>query len=172
MNIILPTSLIAASLAALFLYVSPQYALLNDDIEKRDEYITSIEKISSITTKYDDAKSWRNRIKQSDRMRLAEILPEEFDNVQFSLEVDRLAVKNGISVGKIDITPQVDTDKQGYSTYAIGFSFTAPYAQNAMQFMADLEQSLTLFDVVDMGVSRVDEVNLSYTFVLNTYAMK
>lgn len=172
MNIIVPTTLIAAALAGLFLYVSPQYNVLTDDIDKRAEFISSIEKIDTISEKYEAAKTWRDRIRQSDKMRIEEILPNTFDNVQFHLDIDRLAVKNGIALGTVDITPQVDTKKLGYATYAISFGFTAPYAQNAKQFMADLEKSLTLFDVVDMGVSVIDNNNLQYSFVLNTYSMK
>ena len=171
MNIIIPTILIALSIGASFLYISPEYTNLNDDIQLRSQYIENIQKIESIKTKYNNSVDWKNKIKNSDKDRLTKILPTSFDNVTFILDVNRLAVKDGVVINKVN-TEKESSDITTYAVYKVSLNFSSPYSSNVLQFFSDLENSLTLFDVTDMKIVADEKGQLTYDFSLNTYAMK
>lgn len=171
-NIVVTTFLIAVSVAGAFLYVIPQYQDLGTDRQSRIEYVDSIEKVNIIQEKFEEAKKWRSTIRNNDLERLDIILPDEFNNVEFLLDLENMAVTNGINVGEVDIAKQSDPDA-GYATYAISFSFDAPYSGGIEAFMQTLENSLTIFDVTELQMDVNDETGLiTYSLSFNTYAQK
>jgi len=170
MNTIIPTVLIALAIAGTFLYVIPEYKDLSGMRSERDNLSASVAKIKEVNEKYTIAKEWQSNIRQEDQKRLSEILPDEFDKVSFLLDLDTFAKKNAIIVGPVDITGPESLNN--YVSYGVALSFDAPYSQNAMKFLAGLESSLTLFDVVDFRITNGEGSMLSYSIIFNTYAMK
>ncbi len=170
MNIIIPTTLIAVSIGAVFIFASPQYDKLKTARTERDSLASSIETIGKMKEKYDKAKVLQSAIRQEDEKRISEILPDTFDNVLFVLDLNNLATKNSIVLGPVDISDGVVTN--GYVTHSVTVSFEAPYSQNAMRFLEDLEKSLTLFDVIDLKITANEKTMLTYSMIFNTYSLK
>lgn len=169
-NIVISTSLIAISILAAFLYIMPEYKELKEYRDNRTEYISSIETISAVQEKFDDAQEWRKVIRQDDLERIDAILPEEFNNVKFLLDLDTMASAHGIEVGAVNIEQPVDD--RLFSTYNISFAFDAPYEGAAETFMSQLENNLVLFDVTSLKMENASEGLLGYALSFNTYAQK
>jgi len=171
MNIIFPSTLIVLSIGAVFMYVSPQFKELSSLRQTRTQYSQSVEKIDLIKKKYEEVKQWQDGIRQNDLKRIGEILPEEFDNVQFLLDLNLLSARNSIVVGAVDIGSSEKKDAK-YVTHTVSFSFDAPYSLSATNFLKGLEKSLTVFDVIDFSITNSDNNRLSYSLVFNTYSLK
>ena len=176
-NIIFSTSLIAATILVSFFYIAPEYSELKDKKDERTEYLVSIDQIESVQKKFAEAREWRSNIKQNDIERINTLLPQQFNNVKFLLDLDNIAVSKGVNVGLV----KVDTDEseKDYSVHNISFSFDAPFGGNADQFLSDLESSLVIFDIVSLKMSVVtldveegkEAIDLiRYSLSFNTYS--
>ncbi len=170
MKFLIPSILIALGIFIGVVYVVPQYEALTVRLADREEFSLSQEKIQETQQKYEEAIQWKDTIKQSDIRRLSEILPADFNNVQLLLDITNLAGTHGITLGPvITDTPIM---KGGYVIHPLAFSFDAEYSSDAKEFMVDLEQSLTMFDVIDMTVvKKADTDVLTYTLTIYTYAL-
>ena len=170
MNSILPTSLIADSIIAVFLYIMPQYTDLNSKRESRQEYSIAIEEIAKVQKTYAEAREARSTIRQGDLNRIDTIISDSFDNVQFLLELNRITVQKGVSLGTVDIKKK--NDENSYATYEVSFSFEAPFNGNIDSFMSSVETSLVLLDVQKLTMKSLENGLIAYDLAFNTYAKK
>jgi len=170
MNIIIPSMLIAVSIAGGFLFFSPQLDRLSSLKDERNNLASISQSVTDSKKRYEESKEWFLNVRQEDQEKMSEVIPDSFDNVAFLLDLNNLAVKNLITIGPVDISSQEKTGV--YKTYSVAFSFESTYSINAQKFLSDLENSLTLFDLVDMQIVNGEGSRLTYSIIFNTYAIK
>lgn len=196
MKALLPVLLILISIAAFILVVNPIYkevSAMRTDIVVYDEALNN----STNLQKTEDSliKSY-NEIKQEDKDRLSKFLPSAVNNIQFILEVERIANMHNMpirdikfeAVKKDTVTPETNTivykaeiDNRLYRVFPIEFTTDATY-DNFVLFLKDLEYNLRLVDVKSIsfvvpnqnvkGIEGVDPNIYHFILKVETYWLK
>jgi hypothetical protein len=196
MKIILPILLILISIVVFIFGVNPWYkdvTALKADILVYNKALSSSTELQktedSLITSY-------NEIKQVDKDRLSNFLPNSVNNIQFILEIERIASLHNMPVKNIkfesvkkDATPtnantiiSEDTAAQKeYGVFPIEFTTEGTYA-SFLPFLKDLEYNLRLADVKSVSftvpdqsikaVAGVDPNVYQYILKVETYWLK
>jgi hypothetical protein len=196
MKLILPILLILISVIAFIFGVNPWYkdvTALKADIVVYNKALSSSNELKS---KEDTLITAYNEIKQEDKDRLNNFLPSTVNNIQFILEVERIASLHNMPVKDIkfesvkkDATPtnaniivSEDTkDAKSYGVFPMEFTTEGKY-EAFVPFLKDLELNLRLADVksvafavpitTDKPVAGVDPSVYQYTLKVETYWLK
>jgi Tfp pilus assembly protein PilO len=165
MNLLIPIILIAISVGAFFAFIDPEYkkvqALGNIDKEfrskiKQGEEIR--EKKRVITKEYED------NVSKDDLDRLKKMLPDNMNNVELIVDIDRIAKQDKIRIGEISLLRNSDQKKEvttairiveakNYESVNLSFSFITNY-DNFKSFVDKIRKSLRLLDIVSVNFSK------------------
>ena len=142
---------------------------LSNTIKKAEEFIeirnTLIEKSEQFTP--------------DELSRLEQILPKEINPLQLALDIEHIGNVNGLILNggvAIDI-PEDEEDQvhpngtRNLKEVSLGLSFVGQY-RNLEGFLNELSESLTLFDVKEIGFSGGREAAYDYTIRAVTYELK
>lgn len=158
MKLILPILFIGISVVAFIFGVNPWY---NDVSSLRAEildYNIALNNSAELQKAEDSLISTYNGIKQSDKDRLNSLIPNSVNNIQFILEVERIANLHNMPIKdlKFDankqtssggaVVAQVGTDNKSYGVFPLEFSTEGSY-DTFVLFLKDLEYNLRLIDV-------------------------
>lgn len=196
MKLILPTLFILASIVIFALFTNPTYkkvTALRSDITT---YSKALNNSNDLQKKEYSLISKYNEIKQLDKERLNNFLPDTVNNIQFILEVERIASLHGMPIKDIkfdpikkDSTPtdpnmivaETEIDSRPYGVFPIEFTTEGKY-DTFIPFLKDLEYNLRLIDVksVSFTVPDADPKNsqgvdpnvYSYKVKVETYWLK
>ncbi len=190
MNLILPIILILSSIGIFFGYVDPNYKGSSNAIDSeyssygivplRDELKTyqDIAKSSNqIVTDRDNLMEKRNKISESDRVRLERFLPSNIDNIRLIIEISDIASRRGLVVKNILVEDtKIKSDSIGvvdsaYGILSLKFSVNATYDE-FLPFLKDLESNLRLVNITDISFVSKDIGGYDFSVGLNTYWLK
>ncbi|MBI2109171.1 MAG: type 4a pilus biogenesis protein PilO [Parcubacteria group bacterium] len=175
---ILPILLVLASLAIFFFFVVPQYATLQgkrSQIAALNEALNNSRQVQAVR---DRLLTSYNNIADEDIDRLKKILPDHVDNVRLILEIDRIASRNGMVLQNV-VTRDSTKESAGsfgpndalFGKIRIGFSLIGRY-ESIVNFLAELEQSLRVVDVVALSFARGQGDLFEYDLEIDTYWLK
>lgn len=171
MRFILPIIFIVISVFVFIFGVNPLYknvALLKSDIAIYNDALsnsTSLQKIEdSLIKSY-------NEIKQADKTRLDDFLPKTVNNIEFILEVERIANLHGMLIKDIKfdlatkantttntnevVSSEINSDNRPYGVFPLEFTTEGSY-DKFMLFLKDLEYNLRLIDVKSISFTVPD----------------
>ena len=196
MKFIFPIFSIIASIIIFILVIDPYYkdvSVLKSDILV---YNTALDNSTNLQKTEDSLLTAYNGIKQSDKDRLGAFLPSSVNNIQFILEVERIANLHNMPIKNIkfeavknDNTPtdsntvvsSVSKNNLPYGVFPIEFTTEGSY-DKFVPFLKDLEYNLRLVDiksitftVPDTSVKMaagVDPNSYSYVLKVETYWLK
>jgi Tfp pilus assembly protein PilO len=156
MRFFIPIILIVAAIALFVVYTNPNYQnskLLAAQNASYDDALTKSAQLHSIR---DDLLAKRNAFSNNDISRLEYILPDNVDNIRLIIDINNIALKNGLALTDVSLGDIVKNDPTaGQSTddttsavgsVKVGFTVAASYV-NFLSFLQDLEHSLRLIDV-------------------------
>jgi len=118
-----------------------------------------------------------NAFTQEDLDRLKKALPDNVDNIRLIMDIDGIASKYDLSLRNVAVeitgnAPGVISSGEGeYGIATVTFSVACPY-KTFLRFLADLEQSLRIIDVVSIAFSSDDTGVYAYTVSFKTYWLK
>lgn len=130
-----------------------------------------------------------NEIKESDKDRLNKFLPSSVNNIQFILEIERIAGLHGMPIKNIKFEPiqkdNVSTDpnmivsdspedNRPYGVFPVEFTTEGSY-DKFIPFLKDLESNLRLIDVKSISFSVPDTSNKTAVNIdpnIYTYSLK
>ncbi len=197
MRLLLPIILILASVLTFIFGVNPWYKDVSDLRSEINVYNEALNNSTSLQKTQDDLLKQYNEISQADKDRLEDFLPSSVNNIEFILEIERIASLQGMpikdikfeTIKKIDptqsgntVTSETASDSRKYSVFPLGFTTEGTYDQ-FLRFLKDLEYNLRLVDVKsisftvpeDTGGKPVDGLDSNvyrYVVKVETYWLK
>ena len=180
-----PIFLIIVSAGLSYFYVMPQYESVKELRRESKEYDDLLTKALELREIRQELSKRLNQIPPEDLDKLQKMLPEKVDLSQLVLDIDNLALSEGIIIRDIDTDDLSEgssasrrsgssSETQGpYKVVNISFKFESTYA-NAKTFLDKLESSLRIMDVSSLKVSK-NEKNPSrqnYEMVVRTYWLR
>lgn len=176
MKFLTPILLVIVAGAVFFLYIDPQYANVKKLKAEAAQYDQALNNSKQLQTVRDELLSKYNTFSTSDITKLQKMLPDNVDNVRLILDIDGIASKYGMTIRNVLIDqtkPATDLgpDESKYQSIALRFSVNSTY-DNFRNFLADLEQSLRIVDVVGVSFNASDTDFSEYGISLKTYWLK
>ena len=177
--------LILIAVGVFYTFTSPQWAKIGALKAQAQNYNDILARVKSLEAKRDSLLAKYNNIPKDRLAQMQKILPDNVDTVNLAVNLDSIASKYGISIKKVE-TSTIDptgnnggiiaTDGstgggQGYQTVFVKIAFTSNY-DNYRKFLSDIERSLRIIDIQDVGF-KVGQNNLyDYDVSLKTYWTK
>jgi hypothetical protein len=158
MKLILPILFIGISVVAFIFGVNPWYNDVSSLRKEISDYNIALNNSAELQKTEDSLINSFNGIKQSDKDRLSSLIPSSVNNIQFILEVERIANLHNMPIKdlKFDankqtsssgaVVAQVGTDNKPYGVFPLEFSTEGTY-DTFVLFLKDLEYNLRLIDV-------------------------
>ncbi|MEK7530868.1 MAG: type 4a pilus biogenesis protein PilO [Patescibacteria group bacterium] len=180
MKALIPIFSIAIAIGLFSWYIDPAYARIETLREEEATYDAALDRSRELQEVRDQLLSRYNTFSAVDVARLEKLLPDHVDNVRLILDLDSTASKYGMRVRNVAIDDQdkkknsTDTlgpDEVGHESLVLSFTVSGQYS-TFRQFMADLEKSLRLVDVVGLTFSTSDTGIYDFTVSINTYWLK
>ncbi len=171
-----PLILIAVSLAAFFFYVHPQYQKIQayrTEASQYDEVLTKAAELKRIRA---ELSSKYSTFSPSDLDRLGKLIPEKVDIARLILDLNGVASRYAIEIKNISTSEATQKESsigksKPYRVSTISFDFETSY-EGMLRFVADLEQSLRLVDVLSLslkpGTNPTSPI-YTYSITLQTY---
>lgn len=170
------------------MYTKPAYDGVQGAIAENAQYDAALTKAAQLQAVKSELLQKFNALPQEQRERLQKLLPDHVDNVALILDLDNLAGRYGLGLENVDVsTPAsatasktavgaVGAGGQKYDSVTIKFSTHGTYTQFT-QFLADLEASLRVVDLVSLSIAQgsgdgTGEPYYTYTISLRTYWLK
>ena len=180
MKYILPAILILISLGTFFVFTNPHYQNVKDYQAKIAEYNDALNNEAKLERDRDTLSSKFHSFPLDAQDRLVKMLPDNADNIRLVIDIQKIAVANGVTVvstqfDSINATSTSSVDAKNpkdYGVFDLGFSITGTY-KNFLSFLKAMESNLRLNDIVSMAFSSGDAKD-TYTFSikLKTYWLK
>lgn len=196
MKFILPILFILVSIVAFIFFVNPTYKDVSNLKSSIAIYNAAIDNATNLEKTEYSLISKYNEIKQSDKERLTNFLPDAVKNIEFILEIERIANLHGMPIKDIKFDPvkkdntsidpniivaEGEMDNRPYGVFPIQFTTEGKYDAFIL-FLKDLEYNLRLvdiksvdFNIPDASVKNADGVDpnvYSYTLKVETYWLK
>lgn len=181
--------MLIASIGLYFGFIDPTYkdALILKD--KKSEFDTAIENSNKLSERRDILREKVNSFSADDLSRLDKLLPDYIDNVRLIMEIDRIALKHGMSLREVQLqglnlsnnnnlgntSPVIGTPPKDYDKVALSFSVPSTYS-TFKQFVKEMEDNLRISDVESISFSVPQKVNgqdiYQFSVSLRTYWLK
>lgn len=182
---------IGASLGTFVAFINPRFdhiSELRSDIAVYTDRLRTAEKIKESR---EQLISTYNSIQKTDLDNLKVLLPDSVDNIRLIIQLNTIALQNGLSTVR-DVQYETPTEtKAGTSPtdadvdegnpvgdFEITFSTTGQY-KNFLSFLSNMEQNLRLVDVVRVDFTQSATTttgssadNQQYKVMLKTYWLK
>lgn len=167
-----------------FVYTQPTYDSVKTVNTQVAQYDAALSKASELQQRKQTLLSQYNTFSQTDMEDLTKLLPDHVDNIRLILDIDSLATKHGMAIQNVVVSSNqtqdaqtstlgsVTSSKQKYDSLTLKFSTQASY-QTFRQFLADLETSLRIVDLISLSITHSDSSQLySYDVTIRTYWLK
>ncbi len=192
MRLFLPILLIAISVGAFVLYISPAYSDIQTLRVEKADYDAALNNSKILQTIRGSLSDKYKNFNPDDLAKVEKLLPNNVDNIKLILEIQRVAATYGMTLQNV----KFDTDavtatttnpagfvtsgaaqnapKKDYGTFDLEFSTEGSYS-NFVTFLADLEKSLRIVDVKAITFTSSTTAGSSvykYDFKITTYWFK
>lgn len=180
--------------AAFFLYTKPSYDTIQTLSAQGAQYDAALSKAAQLQSLKQSLLTRYNSFDPNQIARLTTMLPDQVDNIRLILDLDNIASKYGMALQNVNIsTPDsasgsgpvgsIASNAQPYDSLTIAFTTGGTYS-SFKQFMADLQQSLRIVDLVAFSLSSTNgslqlsssgaplEPQYVYSITLRTYWLR
>ncbi len=175
---IMPLVLLLASLSLFLLFIIPNFEAVKEkraQIKILNEALSNSRKVQAVR---DALLTSYNNIGTADLDRLKKILPDHVDNVRLTLELDRIASRNGMSLKNVSTRDNVREDSGAFGPddalfgkIRMNLSLNGRY-ESLIEFLKEVEQSLRVVDVIALSFTRGSGELYEYEIEIDTYWLK
>jgi Tfp pilus assembly protein PilO len=186
MKNIISLIIIIVSIAAIFLYLMPEYSTLGDLRTTKTSYESALASAKQLQSVRDTLLNSYNAISDTDKANLNKMIPPNFDSVKLVSDISTDAAQYGMSISQVKISnvnAPTNASRPGssgvatstYRTIQIAFASTGSYT-SLVSFIKDLESSIELLDLEKLTIESSPSVTpggketLGFGVTLNTYA--
>lgn len=161
------------------MYIDPEYQKVQELLAEQGQIDQALSRSRELQDVRDALLSRYNTFPTSEVGRLQKLIPDHVDNVRLILDLDSMATKYGMRVRDVKIESDSERKDSGgigvsdsaYESVILSFTVSGSYT-TFRQFLADLERSLRLVDVVGLSFTATDNGIYDYTFNIKTYWLK
>jgi Tfp pilus assembly protein PilO len=179
MKQIIPIILILASVGIFVFFTNGEYQSIKGLQTQIAGYESALGKSRQVLAKREELQNKYKQFSKADLTYLVKMLPDNVDNVQLILDINGIARKHGMSIGRIQVTQDQPNNTSApigpntlpYASILVSFRTVAPYS-NFISFMKDLEQGLRLVDVTDLTFRATPTNQNEYAVTIRTYWLK
>ncbi len=179
MKILLPILFVAVAVGLFMGFIDPTYDRVKVLRAEEAEFDQALDRSRELQEVRDQLLARYNTFPQEDLGRLERLVPDHIDNVRLILDLDSMATKYGMRVRDVSIENQVERSERGeigpnennYESVILSFSVSGPY-DTFRTFLADLEKSLRIVDVVGLSFTADNTGLYEYTIAIKTYWLK
>lgn len=178
--------MVAASVGIYFGFIDPAYKNIQVLKAQKKSFDAAVNNATQLTEKRDELVKKRNSFSTEDMSRLKNLVPDYVDSVRLIMEIDRIALKYGMSIRDVEVlgfTPAQSVAASGiigiapkdYDKATLSFAVSSTYPV-FKQFLVELENNLRITDVERLVFSVLQNVQAGdvYQFrvSLKTYWLK
>jgi Tfp pilus assembly protein PilO len=179
MRTLLPIFFVVVAIGVFIGYIDPTYKRVQELREEARSFDDALTRSKELQRVRDELISRYNVIPPQNLDRLGKMLPDNIDNVRLILDIDSIAARYGMRTRNVQLQAaddrptlgQVGQDDRAYQSVILSFSVSASY-EEFLRFMADLERSLRLVDVVGVSFSANETGIYDYSVSIKTYWLK
>jgi Tfp pilus assembly protein PilO len=177
MRFITPIILIVLAIGLFVWYINPTYGTITELRAEAAQYDMALNRSQELIAVRDALLSKYNMIPSNDLARLRKLLPDHVDNVRLILDMNNIAAQYGMTLANISLTEtSAEGNELGADTSPLGaiefsFSVRSTY-NNFLDFLADLENSLRIVDVVNVSFTADATALSTYRVTVRTYWLK
>ena len=180
-------SILLAILLFLF-FIQPQYEVAKGLRKDRDDYRDAAKQYAVFDQKLQVKIKQKSDFNMSDKERLEEFMPSELDSSVLLVKLEHLAKQHNMLFGNIKADDDAGKELLGRAKQTdgkteeaahneelvsldINFSVIGTYAQ-FKDFLADIEGSLTLFEIIDIKLAEGGETQFQqYSLTVRSFAL-
>ncbi len=179
MKLLTPVLFLLIAGGIFFWYVNPTYMGLKSVLAQEAQYDAALSRSRELQDVRDQLLSRYNTFSQTDLNRLQKLVPDHVDNVRLILDFDSMATRYGMRVRNVAIESEKDRATRGqigpgekaYESVILSFNVSGSY-DTFRQYLADLERSLRLVDVVGLSFTANETGIYDFTVHIKTYWLK
>jgi len=176
MKLVFPIIAIIVAIGIFFGFVDPQYQDIKKLQAKEKQFDGALTRSKDLRTIRDEKLKVYESFPPEDLERLQKLIPDHIDNIRLVMDLDTTASRYGmrltnVNVGKPDEGLIEGPLARPYGSITVTFSVTTSY-ETFLRFLADLEQSLRLVDVVGLSFSGSKADFYEFNITLRTYWLK
>jgi Tfp pilus assembly protein PilO len=179
MKQLIPIILILASIGTFVFFTNGEYQKVKALKVEIAGYESALGKSRLVLAKREELQNKYKQFSRADLTYLVKMLPDHVDNVQLILDINGIARKHGMSIGKIAINQDQSNNTSApigpntlpYASILVSFRTKASYG-SFISFMKDLEQGLRLVDVTDLVFKSDPKDQNEYAVTIRTYWLK
>ena len=176
MRFFIPIILLAVSFSAFVWFIDPAYQTIKEltrDAAVFDEALGNSKELQAIR---DRVLSEFNAITPNDRDLLLKLLPNTVDNVRLVRDIDGIASRHNMTLRSVRVELGEDDRSVGpsvriYGTATVSFAVSAQY-RPFLSFLAELERSLRLVDIIHIAFVSSDQDVSEYQVSISKYWLK
>jgi hypothetical protein len=168
---------LGGSVFAFFGFISPRYTATQGLRGEQQELVAASEKMTVLNEARTELVSRYNTFSSEDLDRVGKALPDNVDNIKLVRDIDGIASRHDLSVRNVaveitgDLPGTISTGDETYGTVLVTFSVACSY-ETFLVFLADLERSLRILDVVNIMFSSAEDDTYQYVISFKTYWLK
>ena len=136
------------------MYIDSIYGQIQISLAKKEAIRQSIIDASAAKEKIEHLASVESSFPSDYEVKLRTLLPDSIDNTRLVVEVNAMAVRDGLHISTpiINVTENTKKSSLPYVKHTITFSVRAPYA-TFRAYLRDLEGNLSLRDMTALSFS-------------------
>lgn len=187
------------ALALLLTYVKPSFEEIKSVQSETQDYTEAIDRSEALHARVNELIMRQNSFSPADLERLEALLPDQIKEVSLMLDIDALSKRHNLTFGNIllentgedNVKPLPETVTRSvlrdpgnpaagsreetvtipryYTPVDISFAVTGTYT-DFKSFIADLERSLVLMDIMDLTVSATEGDLTTYSVTTRLYS--
>jgi hypothetical protein len=196
-----PIVLILAAIGIYTSFTAPHYEIVKELMVRSQDYQKVFDDADKLLGRRDGLIVKLNKIKSSDKVRIAKLIPDSIDNVRLVIDInDGITSRYGVGIKNIrfenaqeDKTGQGGaqqsatlintaktarrdvpniTENKDYNSVTLNFSIVAPYG-TFLKILRDLESSLRIVDVTSISFRSTDTSDVyQYDVGIKTHWLK
>lgn len=179
MKLLTPVIFLIIAAAIFFWYINPAYVQLQATLAEASQLDSALTRSRELQGVRDQLLSRYNTFSPGDLNRLQKLIPDHVDNVRLILDLDSMATRYGMRVKDVTIEGDKSRATRGeigsgdapYESLILSFTVSGSY-DVFRQYLADLEKSLRLVDVVGLSFKANDNGVYDFTINVKTYWLK
>lgn len=184
MSRLLPVIALIIAAVIFFAYIQPRFAGPIEELQAQIAgYDAALAAAEEFTEREAELINERNAIAPEELERLSKFLPDGVDNVQLILDLDALAARSGMTLSGFDVASMPGAEGESSNTgplieengpvESIDVTVEAAGSYGALQtFLAGVENSLRLVDVVEVGIETSATGIYKYELTFRVYWMR
>jgi len=172
----LPFILLVAAIGLFAAYINPTYKAAQAVAAENGQYDQALNTAKQLKSQREALLARRETFSSDDVQKVERLLPDNVDNIRLIIDINNIAARHNLSlknvelgtVGSASAPAGIGSTGGPVDSVELGFTVTSSYS-SFLAFLADLEHSLRLMDVVKISFKNGTGDQSDYLVSVRTY---